>query len=261
MGVNEAMELLLGTSPRFPYRQVLEAWYDDPSIPRYEPNLIKDLGRVKTAKAAQSHVGGSLSAPSKMPGPSYSVDPKACHTGSKLRDVEGSVCSICYGQKKNSNYHRFPMVGKALCNRLQSLVDPLWVPSMIKLVRSQASDGWFRWHDVGDLQSLSHLFNIICVVKATPNIQHWLPTKEVALVRKMKDELGEFPPNLTVRVSRAMIGDVRPYPDFPSAHALSGEEEIPPDLKVCPAPGQEGECKDCRYCWDKNVKQVGYPRH
>ena len=237
-----------------------EAWYDDPEIPRYTKDVEQGVADVKYQYNAKKHMGKSLSAPSKMPGPGYSIDPKKCHTGSKLRGVEGSVCQVCYGMK--GNYVRFPVAGKALCNRLNSLVDPEWVPSMVMRIRSQTKRvGVFRWHDVGDLKSINYLFNIICVVKATPNIRHWLPTKEIALVRSLLSELKKFPENLCIRFSRAMIGDMKPFPDFPSSHVIPKGVEVSPNIHVCPAPQQEGECKDCRWCWDGSIKQVGYPKH
>ena len=31
--------------------------------------------------------------------------------------------------------------------------------------------------------------------------------------------------------------------------------------KECPAYKQEGECKDCRACWDRRIKTVSYKEH
>jgi hypothetical protein len=36
----------------------------------------------------------------------------------------------------------------------------------------------FRWHDSGDVQDLKHLAKIFKVARLTPNIKHWLPTRE-----------------------------------------------------------------------------------
>ena len=38
---------------------------------------------------------------SKMPGLSYSLPAWECKTGSKLRQVKGSVCASCYALKGN----------------------------------------------------------------------------------------------------------------------------------------------------------------
>ena len=47
---------------------------------------------VKEAK----EITGSLTRTSKMPGLSYSLPAWECKTGSKLRKVKDSVCSMCY---------------------------------------------------------------------------------------------------------------------------------------------------------------------
>ena len=49
-------------------------------------------------KEAWALVGG-LSKPSKMPGWSIGIPAKECNTGSKLVNVEGSVCEGCYALK------------------------------------------------------------------------------------------------------------------------------------------------------------------
>ena len=37
---------------------------------------------------------------------------------------------------------------------------------------------YFRWHDSGDVQDLDHLRRIYEVCKLTPDVQHWMPTRE-----------------------------------------------------------------------------------
>jgi hypothetical protein len=29
----------------------------------------------------------------------------------------------------------------------------------------------------------------------------------------------------------------------------------------CPAPKQGNECRDCRNCWDKSIKNIAYGKH
>ncbi len=62
--------------------------------------------------------------------------------------------------------------------------------------------GFHRWHDSGDLQSVEHLEKIIEVCRRTPQIQHWLPTRELAILRACRERI---PANLTIRVSATMI--------------------------------------------------------
>ena len=114
---------------------------------------------------------------------------------------------------------------------------------------------FFRWHDSGDIQSEKHLNDIIEVVKLTPHIQHWLPTREAGLVAKLK----EIPDNLTIRVSAAMVDGPRPkrFINTSTVH----NKLIPINSHICPAPKQEGKCGDCRACWDSAVPNVSYHQH
>ena len=70
---------------------------------------------VKEAK----EITGSLTRTSKMPGLSYSLPAWECKTGSKLRKVKDSVCSMCYALK--GNYTRYKAIKAAQYVRLASL--------------------------------------------------------------------------------------------------------------------------------------------
>ena len=102
-------------------------------------------------KKEARQITGGLSAPSKMPGPSFNLPAPACITGSKLVDVEGSTCSGCYALKGR---YRFQNVKDAMQRRLDKLHDPLWVDAMVTLIDN---DPVMRWHDSGDIQSAKHL--------------------------------------------------------------------------------------------------------
>ena len=47
---------------------------------------------------------GGLGKPSKMPWWSWSISATECITGSKLAEVEGTVCSGCYALKGNYRF-------------------------------------------------------------------------------------------------------------------------------------------------------------
>ena len=61
--------------------------------------------------------------------------------------------------------------------------DPqLWIDTMsaniIKVsTRGKHATPYFRWHDSGDMFHVSYIKAIIEVCKATPMIDHWLPTR------------------------------------------------------------------------------------
>ena len=134
---------------------------------------------------------------------------------------------------------------------------------MIKLVywqTAETGEPYFRWFDSGDLQNIAMLRNICAVAAGTPEIRHWLPTREYRIF-EMYLEHEEFPPNLVVRVSA-------PYIDSQVAGSLdmptSTVHRITPPARsiVCTARDSEPvNCEKCRACWDQDVKNVSYPLH
>ena len=217
-----------------------------------------------TVATAIKEVGG-LGKPSKMPGFSHGVPAQECKTGSKLVKVKGSVCYNCYALK--GNYKRFPAVVRALYNKLDKIENnPKFIGAMAFLINwyftktTPTNDyRFFRWNDSGDIQSVRHLIKIVEVCKLTPNVKHWLPTREAKVIKEyLKDYGGIFPSNLIVRVSATMVdGAPHKFHEHTSTVVSSKTSKS----YTCPAPTQGNECKDCRACWDKRVSNVAYLEH
>ena len=198
-------------------------------------------------------ITGGLSAPSKMPGPAYNLPATQCITGAKLVQIPGSVCAGCYALKGR---YRFSNVRLALARRLESLKHPRWVEAMTVLIHGEP---WFRWHDSGDLQSVQHLINIFEVCRLTPDTKHWMPTREVQILKKWwnhpKYKISDLiPPNLIIRMSSHMI-DQGPVTFWPWTSTVSTKS------KTCPAQDQGNQCGSCRSCWNREVPNVTYPKH
>jgi uncharacterized membrane protein len=117
---------------------------------------------------------GGLSKPSKMPGWAYGIPAKECKTGKKLQNIEGSTCYNCYALK---GCYVFKVVQEAQYRRLGSIKHPYWVRAMVHLLQSKKSK-YFRWHDSGDVQDFKHLAKIFKVASLTPDVKHWMPTRE-----------------------------------------------------------------------------------
>lgn len=216
---------------------------------------MKTIKYIKDARA----ISGGLTVTTKMPCDTYSLSALDCNVGSKLRRVENSVCSHCYALK--GNYKRFhKSIYKAMSKRKKALKNKLWVQAMVKLINAQAvrNGNYFRWHDSGDIQSIGHLKKIIEVCKKTSNILHWLPTREVAIVKRCGILI---PRNLIVRVSAPMIdGKIFDHFDNTSTVISSILKARKNDF-ICKASFQGGECKKCRACWDKTIKNIAYIKH
>jgi len=200
---------------------------------------------MKTEEA--KHITGSLSKPSKMPGWAYGIPAKECKTGSKLRQVKNSTCEKCYAMK---GCYVFKVVQEAQYKRLAATRHPLWVRAMAAQINVKKSK-YFRWHDSGDVQDLKHLAKIFKVARLTPDVQHWMPTREAWV----KPYLARAPKNLLIRFSMPMV-DQPAAASWPhTSTVVSGEG------RTCPAPEQDNACGDCRACWDPSVKNVAYGKH
>ncbi len=200
--------------------------------------------RIEKAK----EITGSLSKPSKMPGHAYGLPAKECKTGGKLQKVKGSTCYGCYALK---GCYVFKVVQAAQYKRLKAIRHPLWVRAMTMQINSKKTK-FFRWHDSGDIQDLKHLAKIFEVCRRSPDVQHWLPTREAWTV-KYQDRA---PANLKLIFSMPMVNQ-----EAAGKFNYTSTVVTDPKKATCPAPQQGNECKDCRACWDKKVKNVAYLAH
>ena len=211
-----------------------------------------------TKAQAKLIIGSSLSNTSKMPCYSFNLSALHCKTGAKLVKIKGSVCYGCYALK--GNYHRYKLPAK-LQPKTEKINHPLWVASMVYLINHQGNkkdQNYFRWHDSGDLQSLEHLKKIVEICKQTPNIKHWLPTREYKIVRDFL-HWESFPSNLTVRLSAHQI-DEKP-PKIIECQTSTVNKDKPALGVQCESFKQDNKCLDCRKCWDKSIDNISYKYH
>lgn len=194
-------------------------------------------------------ITGGLSKPSKMPGFAYNLPATRCKVGSKLAKIPGSVCHGCYALKGR---YRFPNVKEALERRYkQAMTNKDWVFGMVYLINT-SNKKEFRWHDAGDIQSAEHLQRIFQVCELTPSVKHWLPTRESAILSNINAD--DVPDNLIIRLSASKV-------DGPAPKSWPWTSTVVTKGKTCPAAEQNNECRDCRACWDKSVKNVAYGKH
>lgn len=242
--------------------------------------------RRLTIRAALVIIGG-LSNPSKMPGFSWSLPAIKCQTGSKLAKIAGSVCASCYALKGcymfastvNAMARRFDIISRALTDpefgatfvsAFSFVLERKAANTRKRIARGShvANDcRFFRWHDSGDLQSLQHLNLIVQVCEATPNVQHWLPTRETRYVRAFLLAGGVIPSNMVIRFSVPKIdgaasGYIATIPDsVPGiARTFVHSSDTTRQAQSCIAYRQEGFCLDCRACWDREG-DISYPKH
>ena len=87
---------------------------------------------IEYAQAKQ--IIGSLSRPSKMPWFSYSLPTSACKLGSRLQNVSGSICSVCYAR---GGLFRMDHVKRAAARRLQAISDPQWMDAFVVVLNHE----------------------------------------------------------------------------------------------------------------------------
>lgn len=215
--------------------------------------------RKMTRSEAILTVGSGLSNTSKMPSFSFNLSALDCKTGSKLVDVEGSVCDGCYALK--GNYHRYKLPVK-MQPKTAKISNARWVEAMTYLINNQGNKkdkAYFRWHDSGDIQSLEHLRKIVLVCEQTPDVQHWIPTREYKIVKMYLDIHGKFPANLTVRLSAHMVDEKAP--DIANLPTSTVNKDKPTIGAQCESYKQKNQCLDCRLCWDKSNANISYKYH
>jgi hypothetical protein len=214
-------------------------------------------------KSQASQACGTLTQTSKMPCKSYSLPVAACITGFKMAQIADSICSHCYADK---GFYRMysATVEPAQYARLDSITSTptdIWVSGMVTMI---GLDSYFRWLDSGDIQSVDMLRRIALVCEATPHTNHWLPTREYAIVREYIETHGALPSNLTIRLS-AMYFD-KPVVVPKSLQGIPGIETSNAHRHgkatgfECEASTRAGSCGDCRHCFHR-TGPVSYPFH
>jgi hypothetical protein len=224
-----------------------------PEVPLYtgdDRQMAEDLRIVGRNKLAEKITGG-LSYPSKMDAPAWGIPVEHCQVGALLAKVKGAVCKSCYAAKGT---FRFRGTREKMRRAYEGLLSPLWTPAMVQQINWHASER-FRWFMAGDLQGISHLRNIIRVCLETPEVLHWLPTRERETVLACRDEIPE---NLTIRASGTMV-DGPPPSWWPVTSSVSTREEG----RLCPSSSKGGNCGEhqCTACWDPSVGNVVYTLH
>ena len=242
-----------------------------------------------TVKNAIEQSGKVSLGNTKMPSTTFAISAKACKVGAKLAKIENSTCSRCYALKLQNLR---PSVDKGWTNNLlkaEKLIadNPmLWAKQMkFQIERGCKKLGVYfhRWFDSGDLQSIEMLHAIVLTAQLTPQIKHWLPTREAKIVKDYRKQYGQEPSNLVIRVSATMIGDkpITGHKNTSTVHrkgeTIHGKECLAyrtnKDFEVIAEKVFKnmtrdekktqdfGHCGNCRACWSNDVENISYPLH
>ena len=198
-----------------------------------------------------------LSKTSKLDGIlSWSLQALDTCPGSK--DSTGNLVPACQGCYATTGNYRFANVKKPREFNREDWKRENWVNDMIY---SLDSSRYFRWFDSGDMYSIDLAWKILEVMRATPWVKHWLPTR-MHKFAKFKDVIQSMQSldNVVVRFSSdSVTGEV--IEGLNTSTIISHESQLKNVDGICQAYKHEGKCNGCRACWDKSVKVIGYQAH
>ena len=143
-----------------------------------------------------------------------------------------------------------------MARRLEFFNSPNFIPIMVWLLSSLRKK-FFRWFDSGDVQNVIMALNILEICRLTPDIKHWIPSKEYKIWRQAL-KIQKLPDNVVLRMSSPNI-DQEPLKEFQNTSTVH-ENKKAFGLE-CIAYKQDGKCLECKACYNSKVKNISYPLH
>jgi hypothetical protein len=170
----------------------------------------------------------------------------------------GELVDACKGCYATTGNYRF---GNVRAPREHNKTDWQRIEWADDMVAALDSDRYFRWFDSGDMYTLALAEKILEVMRRTPWVKHWLPTR-MHKFPKFRNVLSRMQalPNVVVRYSS----------DSVTGHYLKGlhgsviiptADDVKPEMTLCRAYENEGKCSGCRACYDKRIDVIAYPAH
>lgn len=195
-----------------------------------------------------------LSKAGKMPCMSWSLQAIETCPGSIDPSTGGLVpaCQGCYATQGN---YRFANVKAPRLSNREDWKREDWADDMVAALESES---YFRWFDSGDCYALPLALKILEVMRRTPHVKHWLPTRmhKFAKFLPVFEAMNNLP-NVVVRYSNDGIHGETMKARYQST--IVEHDEGAED--TCGAYNRDGKCGDCRLCWDRSVKVISYPQH
>lgn len=198
-----------------------------------------------------------LSKTSKLDGiKSWSL--QAIETCPGSSDGNGGLVPACQGCYATTGNYRFPNVkAPREFNRADWKRDS-WVLDMVSALQN---DRFFRWFDSGDMYDLGLASKIYAVMKRTPWVRHWLPTR-MHKFKKFQGIINEMQQldNVVVRLSSdSVTGET--IPGINTSTIINDDTQLTDNMVACKAYENKGMCNGCRACWDKSVNVIAYKAH
>lgn len=197
-----------------------------------------------------------LSKASKMPCRSWSL--QALVTCPASKGANGELVAACAGCYATTGNYNFPNVKAPREHNKDDWKRSEWVGDM---VNELDSDRYFRWFDSGDLYDIRLARKVLEVMKRTPWVRHWLPTRMHKFDKfvPVLDEMQSLP-NVVVRLSSDGVNG-ETIEGLTTSTIIPTSEQASKHATVCEAYERDGKCGQCRACWNKDVSLVAYVAH
>ena len=169
---------------------------------------------------------------------------------------DGNLVPACQGCYATTGNYRFANVKKPREFNKEDWKRDAWVDDMVQALDSSR---YFRWFDSGDMYDLRLAEKIYEVMKLTPWVKHWLPTRmykfnkyDTVINAMMKLE------NVVVRLSSdSVTGEI--INGLTTSTIFS--DTLPTGAFECKAYEHGGKCNGCRACYSKDVPVIAYKAH
>lgn len=198
-----------------------------------------------------------LSNTSKLGCKSWSL--QAIETCPAAKDEKGELVPACKGCYATSGAYRFNIVKKVRFDNKQA-----WQVESFEsdFIQALSKEKFFRWFDSGDMYSLALAEKMYNIMLHTPQVKHWLPTR-MHKFKKFHNVLERMQalPNVNVRLSSDGINGELIQTSLNSTNSTIISANSDYDGFVCPSSLQDGKCKACKACFNKEVKTVAYIGH
>lgn len=197
-----------------------------------------------------------LSKAGKMPCRSWSLQALSTCPGSVGAD--GALVPACSGCYATTGNYNFPNVKAPRLHNGEDWKREDWADDM---VAELDNDRYFRWFDSGDMYTIKLARKMLDVMKRTPWVKHWLPTR-MHKFDKFASVIAEMEalPNVVVRRSSDSItGET--IKGATTSTIIPTVDDAAESMTVCQAYERDGKCGSCRACWSKDAKVIAYPQH
>lgn len=170
----------------------------------------------------------------------------------------GELVDACKGCYATTGNYRFANVKAPRAHNKDDWQRLEWVDDMVAELNK---DRFFRWFDSGDMYALGLAEKMLEVMKRTPWVKHWLPTRmhkfpKFALVLRAMQSLA----NVSVRFSSdSVTGEYKK--GLHGSVIIPTAADVKKGMTLCRAYENAGKCSGCRACYDKKVKVIAYPAH